>query len=234
MKRRSTILSRSNSGLINKTLAVYAKDMRLEFRTKYAINAILLFGISTLAVVSFSLGQSGLSPQLLAALFWVVMFFSAMSGLAQVFIREEETGTSLALKLNADPEPIYFGKLFFNLTLMCIMTFIITPVFFIFTDAPTDNIPVFFVILILGVFCLCAATTLVAAIIARASVKGALFSVMSFPIMLPLLMVLVKGSEKALKNQPITEIATELQFLLSFTVIMIVLSSLLFKFVWQD
>ena len=143
-------MSRSNSGLINKTLAVYAKDMRLEFRTKYAINAILLFGISTLAVVSFSLGQSGLSPQLLAALFWVVMFFSAMSGLAQVFIREEEAGTSLALKLSAYPEPIYFGKLFFNLTLMCIMTFVITPVFFIFTDVPTDNIPVFFVILILS------------------------------------------------------------------------------------
>ena len=78
-----------SAGLISKSFAVYAKDLRQELRTRYALNAILMFGITTLAVVSFSLGQSGLSAKLLAALFWVIMFFSAMSGLAQVFIREE-------------------------------------------------------------------------------------------------------------------------------------------------
>ncbi len=227
-------MRKSSSGLIGKTFAVFAKDMRLELRTKYALNAIMMFGITTLSVVSFSLGQASLSPKIQSALFWVIMFFSAMSGLAQVFIREEETGTALALKLNADPDPIYLGKLFFNLTLLSIMSLIITPMFFVFTDAPTNNLPVFIVVLLLGVFCLCSATTLVAAIIARASVKGALFAVLSFPILLPLLMVLVKGTEKALNNQPFTEVMTEFQFLIAFSVVMTVMSVLLFKFVWQD
>ena len=227
-------MPKSSSGLISKALAVYAKDFRLELRTKYAMNAILMFGITTLSVVSFSLGQSGLPPKLLAALFWVVMFFSAMSGLAQVFIREEETGTALALKLTADPDPIYFGKLFFNLTLLTVMTVIITPIFFVFTDAPTGNLPLFTLVLILGILGLCGATTLVAAIIARASVKGALFAVLSFPILLPLLMVLVGATEKVLTGETFGVISAELQFLFAFAVVMITGSVLLFKFVWLD
>lgn len=223
-----------NAGLISKSFAVYVKDIRQEMRTRSALNAILMFGVTTLAVVSFSLGQSGLAPKLLSALFWIIMFFSAMSGLAQTFIREEETGTSLALKLTADPDAIYLGKFFFNLTLLSTMTVIITPMFFVFTDAPTGNIAPFMMVLILGVLGLCSATTIVAAIIAKASVKGALFAVLSFPILMTLLMTLVAAGEKIFDGQPIAELSAELQFLVAYVVVMITASLLLFKFVWRE
>lgn len=227
-------MPKNSAGLISRFFAVYSKDLRLEFRTRYAINAILMFGITTLTMVSYSLGQSGLPAELLAALFWIIMFFSAMSGLAQVFIREEESGTALVLKLTADPDSIYIGKLLFNLTLLSIMTLIITPVFFIFTDAPTDNLPLFLLVLFLGVIGLCGATTLVASIIAKASVKGALFAVLSFPILMPVLLVLVGATEKVFRAASFSDIASELQFLVAYPVVMITLSILLFKFVWQE
>lgn len=227
-------MPKSSAGLVGKAFAVFAKDFRLESRTRYAVNAILMFGITTLTLVSYSLGQSGLPPKLLAALFWVVMFFSAMSGLAQVFIREEESGTALALRIYADADPIYIGKLLFNFVLLSVLALIITPGFFIFTDAPTEQVWAFLLVLALGVIGLCAATTLVAAIIAKAAVKGALFAVLSFPILMPILLVLVGASSKLFAGQPIGEIWTELQFLFAFAVIMITLSLLLFKFVWED
>ena len=180
------------------------------------------------------MGQSGLSPKLLAALFWVIMFFSAMSGLAQVFIREEETGTALALKLTADPDCIYIGKLVFNFVLLSTMTAIVTPLFFVFTDAPVDNLPWFLAVLALGVVGLCGATTLVASIIAKASGKGALFSVLSFPILMPLLISLVSATQKTLENAPFSEFSAELQFLVAYAVVMVTASLMLFKFVWQE
>ncbi len=234
MKNRSTALPKSSTGWVSKAMAVYAKDLRLELRSRYALNAILMFAITTLAVVSFSLGQSGLSPKLLAALFWVVIFFSAMSGLAQVFIREEESGTALALRLLADPDPVYIGKLLFNFSLLTIMTIIVTPLFFIFTDAPVENALTFVPVLILGVIGLSGATTLVAAIISRASVKGALFAVLSFPILMPLLMSLVSASESVFDGGGLVSISSELQFLTAYAVVMITASVMLFKFVWQD
>ena len=223
-----------SSGLISRSLAVYLKDLRMELRTKNALNAILMFGVTTLTVVSFSLGQSGLSPKLMSALFWVIMFFSAMSGLAQTFIREEETGTSLILNLTAEPNSIYIGKLLFNLTLLVTMTSIITPMFFVFTDAPTENILPFLLLLVLGILGLVSATTLVAAIISKASVKGALFAVVSFPLLLVLLMVLVGATDKILDNESLSTVSSEIQFLLAYVVVMTTSSLLLFKFVWRE
>jgi len=227
-------LPKSSSGLVSKTLAVFAKDVRLELRTRYALNAILMFAVTTLAAVSFSVGQSGLPPKLLAALFWIVMLFSAMSGLAQAFIREEEAGTALTLRLMADPDPVYIGKLLFNFSLLTVMAALITPIFFIFTDAPASGIATFILVLALGVIGLCSATTLVAAIIAKASVKGALFAVLSFPILMPLLLVLILATEKVLDGGAIGDIATEIQFLVAYGVVMVTGSILLFKFVWQE
>lgn len=227
-------MPKSSSGLVSKTLAVFTKDVRLELRTRYALNAILMFAVTTLAAVSFSVGQSGLPPKLLAALFWIIMFFSAMSGLAQAFIREEEAGTALTLRLMADPDPVYIGKLLFNFSLLTVMAALITPIFFIFTDAPASGIATFILVLALGVIGLCSATTLVAAIIAKASVKGALFAVLSFPILMPLLLVLILATEKVLDGGAIGDIATEIQFLVAYGVVMVTGSVLLFKFVWQE
>lgn len=227
-------MPKSSVGLVSKAFAVYAKDLRLELRSRYALNAILMFGVTTLVVVSFSLGQAGLPPKLLAALFWIIMFFASMSGLAHVFIREEESGTALVLKLRAEPDAIYWGKLTFNFTLLSLMTIIITPMFFIFTDAPTGNIGAFIVVLILGVIGLCGATTVIAAIIAKVAVKGALFAVLSFPILVVLLLLLVGASTKVLDGRALGDIATELQGLVAYCVVMITASILLFKFVWLE
>lgn len=223
-----------SAGLTGRALAVYSKDMKVELRSKYAFNAIFMFGITTLAVVSFTLGQSGLSAHLLAALFWIIMFFAAMAGLAQVFVREEEAGTVLALRLSADPAAVYLGKLFFNLSLMILIAFVITPVFFIFTDAPIDNILLFMLVLILGIVGLCAATTIVAAIISKAGIKGALFAVLSFPILFVLLLLLVDASTRVLEEATLGGIAMELQGLVAYSGVMIIASLMLFKYVWQE
>lgn len=222
-----------SSGLASKAFAVFAKDLRLEWRTRYALNTILMFGVTTLAVVSFSLGQAGLPVKLLAALYWIVVFFSAMAALAQVFTREEEAGTALALRLSADPNAIYLGKLFFNLVLLSTMAIIITPLYFVFTDAPADNVLLFILVLGLGIVALCAATTLVAAIISRAAVRGALFAVLSFPILLLPLILLVSASDSVLLGQGITEILAPLQVLIAYIVVMLTASIMLFRFVWK-
>lgn len=221
-------------GLASKAFAVFAKDIRVELRTRYAVNAIFMFAITTLTVVSLSVGQASLPPKLLAALFWIIIFFSAMSGLAHTFVREEEAGTSLALKLRADPTAVYLGKLFFNLLLLSMMTIIVTPLFFIFTDAPMGNVAALLIILILGVIDLCAATTLVAAIIARVAAKGALLAVLSFPILVLVILLLVSSTSEAIDNQPVGEIFTYLQGLLAYGVVMITASLLLFRFVWLE
>lgn len=224
------------SKLAAKSLAVLRKDIQSEFRTRYAINAILLFGVTTLTVVSFSVGQIGLSPDVYAALLWIIIFFSAMSGLAQVFVKEEESKTAVVLRLTADPTPVFLGKLIFNFLLLILLDIIIIPLFFIMTDIVLHNVQLFLLIILLGSIGLAGATTLIAAIIARASVKGALFAVLSFPVLLPLLIGAISGSKKALSglDNPFAAASSELQLLTSYAVVMITAGILLFEFVWEE
>ena len=229
-------MPKSNIGLMAKALAVWRKDLRCEFRTRYAINAILLFGVTTLVVVSFAVGQKNLAPEVYAALFWIIIFFSAMSGLAHVFVREEESKTAVVLRLTADTIPVYLGKLGYNLILLGLLQVIIAPLFLILTDAVLGDPVLFVVMIIVGSIGLAGATTLIAAIISRASVKGALFAVLSFPILLPLLIGVINGTTKALtvSGGGFSEAGPELQLLISYAVVMITASLLLFEYVWIE
>jgi len=224
----------SRSGLAAKSYAVFAKDWRQEIRSRFALNTILMFGVTTLTIVSFSLGKAGLPAKFQAALFWIIMFFSSTAALAQVFVREEEAGTSLALKLHTDPTAVYLGKFAFNLILLILLAVIITPLYFVFTDATTTRIPAFLSVLALGIICMGAASTLVAAIIAKAAMRGALFAVLSFPILILPLILLVEATTKVMSEVSVGGIAAPVQGLFAYAVIMITASLMLFKFVWQE
>jgi len=228
-------LPKSSIGLATKALAVLHKDIRSEFRSRYAINAILLFGVTTLTVVSLSVGQTSLQAPVYSALFTIIMFFSAMSGLAQVFVKEEEAKTAVVLKLTSDPTPVYLGKLVFNFLLLALLEIIVAPLFFVMTDAQLKDPLLFIIIQLLASIGLAGATTLIAAIISKAGIKGALFAVLSFPILLPLLIGALNGTTKALETTDgLYSAGTELKLLISYAVVMITASVLLFEQVWEE
>src|SRR5438046_5060004 len=110
-------------------LAVLDKDLRAELRNRAAVNAILLFAVTALVVVGMALGPAKLSPALSAALLWVVLFFAAFSGLAHIFLHEEEAGTTTALRLTTSASAVYAGKLLFNLILLMAIAAIVVPLF---------------------------------------------------------------------------------------------------------
>ena len=70
--------------------AVLEKDVRSEVRTRYALNALLMFVITAVATILFALRSNNPSAELLSGMYWVVIFFTAMSGLSRIFVSEEE------------------------------------------------------------------------------------------------------------------------------------------------
>lgn len=218
--------------MLHKSYFVFRKDIQQEFRTRYAINAIFLFAITTLVVVSFSISGVGMSGTLSSSLLWVIVFFSSMTGLSHVFVREEEQQTADTLKLVAPPVAIYFGKWLFNTILLLVLDLILVPLYLIFMNVTVGNFAAFFLIIFLGSIGVSSVATIIAAIISRASAKGALFAVLSFPITLPILVSAIHGSALAIRGESILSCMSEIQVLFSFTVVIITASILLFEFVW--
>ena len=58
------------------TLAIFTKEVRSELRTRHALNAILLFAVTSVVVVGFGTASALPDGFTIAALFWIVVFFA--------------------------------------------------------------------------------------------------------------------------------------------------------------
>ncbi len=221
--------------MTNKAYALYQKDFHSEMRTRYAVNSLAMFVIVAISVILFSVGNETITQSLTAGLFWVVIFFSAMSGLSRAFVSEEERGTTLALQLVAAPTTIFSGKLFFNIVLVFCMNIVITILYSaLFDSFAIKNFGLFVVAFFFGCAGLAIASTIIAAIISKAGAKGTLYPVLSFPILLPLILTSVQLTLMAFDGSTFTDAKFELAIIICYDVIMLTASYLLFDFVWKD
>ena len=233
-----SIFNSSFSILARASWAVFRKDLRAELRTRYALNAVALFAAST--VVALSLGVGFLTagrnadlPLIHAALLWIAVLFAAFTGLARAFVQEEEARTAAALRLAAPPIAVYLGKLLFNLLLLLLLDALVAVLFVVLLHVEIKSVGLFAALLLAGSLGLVAATTLIAAIIARASAKGALFAVLSFPLLVPLLVVAIQGTALAFIGEGWDRGIAPLQVLIAYTVALFVASLFLFGSVWE-
>ena len=113
-ERQLSILNSQLSILAKASWAVFRKDVRAELRTRYALNALALFAVSTVVAISLGVGpltRSADLPLIHAALLWIAILFAAFTGLARAFVQEEEARTAAALRLAAPPNAVYLTLL---------------------------------------------------------------------------------------------------------------------------
>jgi heme exporter protein B len=215
--------------------AVFAKDWRSELRTRYAISALLMFVVTTIAILMFSLGTEETPPDVLSGMLWVVIFFAAMSGLSRTFVAEEERGTAMTLQLLTSPGVVYFGKLLFNLVLIAGLAVVTVLLYSLFINGfVIKNVPLFVVTIALGSVGFSAASTIIAAIIAKAATRGTLYPVLSFPVLLPLLLAVINATRLAAEGALLEDATGEFQLLISYIVAVVTASALVFEYVWKE
>ncbi len=227
-------MHRNTSSWASEAAAVFAKEWRCEFRTRYALNTLALFAFTTLVVVSFSLGPMGVARSqgtaVLPVLLWIILLFSVAAGLPRAFVQEEETHTATALRLAATPSALFCGKLLYGLTLVFALEALVTPAYLIMTSLEVASPWLLAGVLAAGGYGLAAGSTLVAAMIAQARSKGTLFSVLSFPVLLPLLVLTVELTRGAAAGDPA---GVSLPVLLLYDGSITVAGLMLFPVVWN-
>lgn len=217
--------------------AVFVKDLRTELRTRVAFNALGLFAITTLAAVSYTIGPYRITqadrPYLLSALLWIVIFFAAMAGLDRSFVKEEDSHTAALLRLSARPLVVWGGKLLFNFVVLELLMVILVPLYVVLMGFHVLSVSGLVWILLAGGYTLAVTTTIVAAIIARASSRGALFSVLSLPLLLPLLIFVIQGT-RAVAEGSAQGVGSALRAVVSLGGVMTIVSIILFPAVWNE
>ena len=115
--------------------AILRKEWRSEWRTRYGLNAAVLFAVTSLTAVTFAAGRIPDRVDILSALLWLTLMFAALASMSHAFVRETESRTMLLLRLVASPTQIALGKLGFNLLFLLVVEAITVPLFLLLTAA---------------------------------------------------------------------------------------------------
>lgn len=220
--------------MLRQSIAICGKDFRSEVRTRYALNALIMFIIVVVSVIKFSMGEEKLSDDILAGLLWIIIFFSNSSGLARVFIAEEERETTLFLKLTSRSSSVLLGKLIFNIALSFVINTINVILFIITTEFTIRSPGLFVLSVFLGNLGMSTVMTIIAALISKANVKGTLYPVLSFPLLLPLLLSVINATRLTSEGTAFEAISADLQIMLSYIIVVGTASFMLFDIVWRD
>lgn len=214
--------------------AVFAKDWRCEFRTRYALNTLAMFAVTTLVTVSFGLGpvgtSAGMASAVLPVVLWIILLFAATAGLPRAFVHEEETHTATALRLAATPSALFAGKLLYGVTLIFALEALVVPLFVVLMQLPVISPLRLALVLLLGGYGLAAGSTLIAAIIAQAEGKSTLFAVLAFPVLLPLFILLIDATRGSVTPLPG---GVALEPLVLYDLVVTVAGLMLFPAVWN-
>lgn len=216
------------------TWAVFRKDLRIELRSRYAVNSLLLFVLGSLLLVLFAVGPEPLSVRVQSALLWIVMLFAASIGLGRSFVAEQENGTVLLLQLNTRPSMVFAGKLLFNLLMVMLLTTLATSTFLFLLNIEVPAPGLLALTLGTGAVGLASATTLLAALVARAAREGPLLPVLLLPLLMPLLVSGTSATRKALAGLPWVQAQDELLTLIGFAGATISAAVVLFDYVWKE
>ena len=208
-----------------------AKEVKLEMRNKYALGGILLYVVSTVFVSYLSFKQI-INPATWNALFWIILLFASINGVAKSFINETR-GRLLYLYTLVSPQAVILSKIAYNLILLSVISGLCLFVYTLFVGNIIQDLPLFLVTLLLGSFGFSSLLTMVSAIASKTSNNFTLMAILSFPIMMPLLIVLIKLSKNAIDGLDLWDI-NSLLILLFLNVIIIALSYLLFRYLWRD
>jgi len=214
---------------------LFKKEIILELRQKYALNGILLYVFSTLYIIF--IGFQKITPEAWITLYWIVILFASVNAGAKSFIQEGK-GRLLYYYGISSPENIILSKLLYNCILIAVISVIAFIGFLVFFGNVVDKPWNFAIIMLLGSTGLAGVFTMVSAIASKARGSATLMTILSFPVIIPQLLLLIKLSRRA-AGMAISNINFDIGYkeligLACINLIVVIVSFMLFPYLWRD
>lgn len=217
--------------MLKEIIALFRKEVLLEWRSKYAINGILLYVASTVFVCYLSFKK--INPVTWNALFWIIMLFASVNAIAKSFIQESRA-RQLYYYTVASPQAVIISKIIYNSLLMLALSVISLLFYTVVFGNPLADPMMYIVGVIIGSTSFSTVFTMVSAIASKAGNNATLMSILSFPVIIPLLLLLIRFSKNAMDGLDRSTGMNELLALISLNIIVVAISLILFPYLWRD
>jgi len=184
--------------------ATLSKDLRLEWRSKDAINSMLFFALLVVVIFSFSFNPTAEESRRIAGgLVWVAFLFAAVVALNQTWARELRNQVLDAYRVSPAPaNALFLAKAFGNFIFVSVLEALMTPLFIIFYSLRALG-PVWQLIpvAVLGTWALVVNGTFFAAMSLRTRSREIMLPLLLFPISIPALLAMVEATSAILTGE---------------------------------
>ena len=221
---------------LQKVLAILAKDIQLEFRTKEMLSAMLIFALLVVVIFSFAFDvtSAGLR-EVFPGMLWVAFFFAGVLGLNRSFASEQQNAAIQGLMLAPmDRSAIYFAKVIGNFIFMMITEAVALPVFLVLFDYRfSGSFPVLVLVLVMSTFGFIAVGTFLSALAANTRTSEILLPIILFPVLVPVVIAAVQTTRGVFSADPLSTYALWFKVLAAYDFIFLVVPFLLFDYVLE-
>ena len=119
---------------LSMTRATLSKDLRMEWRSKDAINSMLFFALLVVVIFSFAFNPTAEESRRIAGgLIWVAFLFAAVVALNQTWARELRNQVLDAYRVSPAPaNALFLAKVFGNFLFVSVLEALMAPLFVVF------------------------------------------------------------------------------------------------------
>ena len=207
------------------------KELILELRMGYALGGILLYVLSTVFIVFSSFVQ--LPSPTWNILFWIVLLFAAVNAITKSFV-QESGGRALYYYTLVNPIAALLSKILYNILFLFLLSGLIWGFMSFVAGNPVRDAGLFLLAMFLGSSGLSIAFTFLSAISGKAGNNATLLSILSFPLVIPMVMTLVKISAISLRLLNDTSWGKDVLTLGAIDLLLLGMGLILFPFLWKE
>jgi heme exporter protein B len=172
-------------------------------------------------------------PQVWNVLFWLIVLFASINAVVKSFV-QESGARQLYYYQVVDPSMLLFAKILYNILLLLTLSTLSFGAYSLVAGNPVKDMPLFCLTVALGSIGFSIAFTFIASIAAKANNAATLMAILSFPVILPILLTLVRLSQIALRLIQDTSYKRDIINLLAIDAILLTLTFVLFPFIWKE
>lgn len=173
------------------------KDLRIEWRSKEAINSMLFFALLVVVLFSLAFDPQGASAREIAGgVLTVAIMFAAVSALNQAWAREIRHQVLDAQRMAPTPgAEMFLAKVIANFLFVTVVQIVLAPVFVVMYNLRVlGQASLLAAVLPLGTWALVANGTFFAALSIRSRNRELLLPLILFPIFMPALLAMVQAT----------------------------------------
>ncbi len=225
--------------LFNQVKFLLRKEILLEWRSKYAFNGVLLYVVSTVFVcyISFNLSpgfsQNQGYPIVWNVLFWIILLFASVNAIAKSFM-QESSNRLLYYYTIASAKAIILAKIIYNCLLMMLLSTLALLVYLLFFKNTLGDPLYYYLAVLSGSISFSMVFTMLSAIAAKAGNNGTLMAILCFPIIIPVILLLVRFSKNAMDGLERSASQHDIVVLVAINAIVVATSLVLFPYLWRD